>query len=135
MFIFTQSSFMEKAIINDYSNFDNESLRRASVFSPAIENVTAEIALLQNVSELQQTDFSTAKEFLAEYIESRSTIGQVVDIMKTGYRAPDIFVLMLPVTIYEDLGIFINVTRLMFLILLIMTLYLGIRSGSNVVNS
>ena len=125
---------MTQAIINDYSNFDNESLRRASVFSPVIENITAEMNALNKTKELQESDFSTAKEFLAEYIESRSTIGQVVDIMKTGYRAPDIFVLLLPVTIYEDLGIFMNVLRIMFLVLLIMTLYLGIRSGSNVVS-
>ena len=127
-----------KAVIVNNFDFDNESLYRLGQLSPVIANVTAELQISKTkLNELDKSDLNTAKEFLADYIESKTKFEQFINLLKTLYQVPSTLLLMFPVSVYiflEELYI-IDIVNISLILLEALLVYIGVRSGNNVVNT
>jgi len=129
--IYCLSTLGTKIYLNNYGELSDEEVQKLSELSIEVGLIVSNFNSFQNeTTEIQATDVSNVKEYIAEFLDSRSTIQQFIDFLKQAYRGGDILLMAFPYSIYDALGFFVNIYRVLFLMIITLAIYIAIRGGN-----
>lgn len=127
--IYCLSTLGTKIYINNYSDLTAEDKNKLSQLSVEVGYINTNINNFNNTKEFQETNVANIKEYIAEFLDSKSTIQQFVDFLKQAYRGGDILLMAFPIAVYDSLGWFINVYRVLFIAIITIAIYNAVRTG------
>lgn len=130
--VYCLSTLGTKIYINNYGELLDEDVQKLSQLSVEVGLIESQMDSFENTKEIQQTDVSLVKEYIAEFLDSRSTIQQFVDFLKQAYRGGDIILMAFPYALYDTLGFFVQIYRVIFIAIITISVYVAIRGGDAV---
>ena len=130
--IYIISGLGTKVYWNNFSDLDENDIKKLTKLSIEVDLIETKLSEFNETQEFQQTDVSLVKEYIAEFLDSRSTVQQFVDFIKQAYRGGDIILMAFPYEVYNVLGFFIEVYRVFFIAIITIAIYVAIRGGDAV---
>lgn len=137
LFIFTGvSSINSLVFINQAetgTTLDDESINYMSQYDAQIVKFRIEFntstSNLNKENSLSEPDLNTISEFVQEYKENKDKIDKIKDVSLLIYKLPDIIIWTIPVLTVDDLGLFIEVYRVLIWVIILIALYNALRNG------
>jgi hypothetical protein len=137
LFIFTGvSSINSLAFVNQVetgTTLDDDSLNFMSQYDAQIVEFRTEFnsstANLNKQDSMTEPDLNTISEFVQEYKENKDKIDKIKDVALLIYKIPDIIIWTIPVLTVDDLGLFIEVYRVLIWAIILIVLYKALRNG------
>jgi len=127
--IYCLSTLGTKIYVNNINDLTDEDIQKLSQLSVEVDYIQSEMESFNSTKELQDTDVSLVKEYIAEFLDSKNTMQQFLDFIKQAYRGGDILLMALPYEVYDSLDFFIEIYRVVFIAIIVIAFYIAIRTG------
>ncbi|MFO7814991.1 MAG: hypothetical protein R6V14_04555 [Halanaerobiales bacterium] len=133
--IYLISSLGTQIYINNFGELSTTDVNKLSKLSVEVGYIEQNLTTFGNgTKELQTIDVSNVKEYIAEFLDTRSTVQQFVSFLKQAYRGGDIILMAFPFDIYSVFGdFFLSLYRAFFVMVVTVAIFVAIRGG-DVVN-